>query len=201
MIKHKDILVWPNFISKLWGKYYLYSELPHNSPNWQAKPLIMNTDDKYFRILTDQSGNPQYLALDGKIVNEEIATLKICYNTSVADIPYKYEIYESKKPFRGLNFTFQGINGGYAVIKYGVDANAPLKNKMDDIINLKEAALGVDFGSTNSSVAYYSLTKDRLIESLRFKNRRVSLLKSDDKNNYEVPAVEDEDIFLSTMKY
>ncbi|MDE6299193.1 MAG: hypothetical protein K2M10_06070, partial [Muribaculaceae bacterium] len=30
-MRNKDILLWPNFVSERWTKYYLYSELPHNN--------------------------------------------------------------------------------------------------------------------------------------------------------------------------
>lgn len=194
VIDHKDILIWPNFISKQWNKYFLYSELPHNSSNWQARPMVVNTEDSYLRILTDQYGNPFYLAADGNVVDENIATLKIGYNNTVADVPYKYEIYESVKPFKGLSFSFQGKEGGFVVIKYGNLSG--IKNWMDNNTVLKEAALGIDFGSTNTSVAYYSITDQRIQDSFKFKNRRISLFQSDLKNNDEKHAVENEIFFF-----
>ena len=62
---------------------------------------------------------------------------------------------------------------------------------------LVDAHLGVDFGSTNTSVAYYVPTApDRIKGEMRFKNRRISLLASDSKDNNERPAVEDEIFFF-----
>ena len=196
IIQYKDILLWPNFISKFWGKYYMYSELPHNSPNWQANPFVVDTNDEFFRILADDKGNPIYLATDGKATDNVLASLKIVYNNSVADIPYKYEIFESSKPFKGVKFSFQGKDGGFAIIRYGVEDGANISNRMHESVNLKEAALGIDFGSTNTSVAYYSITDQKLMDSFQFKNRRVSLLASDNKNNNEKYAVEDEIFFF-----
>lgn len=196
VIQYKDILIWPNFISKQWNKYEMYSELPHNSPNWQAKPMVMDTEDEYFRILTDDKGEPVYLASDGKITDESLASLKISYNNTVADVPYKYEIYESTKPYKGLKFSFQGKDGGFAVIKYGNLEGEGIRNRMNDTISLKEAALGIDFGSTNTSVAYYSITDQQIQKSFQFKNRRISLLRNDVKNNDERHAVENEIFFF-----
>jgi hypothetical protein len=196
MIEHKDILIWPNFISKLWGKYYMYNEMPHNSPTWSAVPMVVNTNDEYLRIHCDEKENPVFLASNGRASDDSIATLKISYNNSVADNPYKYEIYESNRPYKGVKFSFQGKIGGFAIIKYGMGGATSIKNKMQDLLNLKEGALGVDFGSTNSSVAYYSMADNRMMDTMKLENRRVSLLRSDEKDNDKSYAVEDEIFFF-----
>lgn len=196
MIEHKDILIWPNFISKLWGKYYMYNEMPHNSPTWSATPMVVNTTDEYLRIHCDEEENPVFLASNGRAVDDSIATLKVSYKNSVADNPYKYEVYESNRPYKGVKFSFQGKIGGFAIIKYGMGGTSSINNLMQNTVNLKEGALGIDFGSTNSSVAYYSITDNRMMDTMKLKNRRVSLLRSDDKNNDTTYAVEDEIFFF-----
>ncbi|HTE01454.1 MAG TPA: hypothetical protein VK668_19340 [Mucilaginibacter sp.] len=203
-INGKDILMWPNFISKQWNRYFLYSEIPHNDAKFQATPFIGNVNDDFFRITLDDKGRPLYLASKGRatIVPEKYGNIKvqlhITSNNAVADNKYKYEIYESNQPFKGVKFAHAGIDCGFGIIRYngsGNDQVLPV-NMLNTTKNLAPAFLGVDFGSTNSSIAYYSDSKKMVCESLKLSNKRVSLLSNDAKNNDERPAVEDEIFFF-----
>ena len=203
-LKNQDILLWPNFISKKWGKYFMYSELPHNDDKYRATPFVGDMEDEYFRIVTDKNKVPVYLSENGKIkslsdsvLKEKVkAKLHVVSDNRVSDNKYKYEIYESNLPFKGIKFSYGSRDCGFAIIRYGTNLDAAIKNKLQDNQELSDANLGVDFGSTNTSVAYYSKKDQRVPESLIFKNRRVSLLASDNKNNDERPAVEDEIFFF-----
>ncbi len=201
----KDILMWPNFISKQWNRYFLYSEIPHNDANFQATPFIGNVDDDFFRIVLDEKGVPLYLANNGKaaIIDEKKygnikAQMHITSNNAVADNKYKYEIYESNRPFKGVKFAHAGIDCGFGIIRYDGSGNTqslPV-NMLNSPRSLSPAFLGIDFGSTNSSIAYFSDSKNEVCESLKLTNKRVSLLSTDAKNNDERPAVEDEIFFF-----
>jgi len=203
-IEGKDILMWPNFISKQWNRYFLYSEIPHNDAKFQATPFIGNVDDDFFRIVLDEKGVPLYLASNGRaaIIPEKYGNIKaqlhITSNNAVADNKYKYEIYESNKPFKGVKFAHAGIDCGFGIIRYDGSGNTqslPV-NMLNSPRSLSPAFLGVDFGSTNSSIAYFSDHKNEVCESLKLTNKRVSLLSTDTKNNDERPAVEDEIFFF-----
>ncbi|WP_366183620.1 hypothetical protein [Flavobacterium ovatum] len=203
-IKGKDILMWPNFISKQWNRYFLYSEIPHNDIKFQATPFIGDVNDPYFRIILDEKGVPVYLADKGKstlLADKNSKNIKfelhVSSNPAIADNAYKYEIYESNQPFKGIKFAFNGIDCGFGIIRYHATDNTVLPHNMLSITkNLIGAKLGVDFGSTNSSVAYYSEGTNSVCDNLILKNRRVSLLSDDAKNNDERPAVEDEIFFF-----
>ncbi|TWR26793.1 hypothetical protein FPZ42_07075 [Mucilaginibacter achroorhodeus] len=202
-IRGRDILIWPNFISRQWGRYFLYSEIPHNDATFQATPFIGNTGDDYFRIALDGSGRPYYLASKGRsnVAPEGTGletSLHISSGTAVADNKYKYEIYESNQPFKGLRFSHAGNECGFGIIRYtGLTGGKMLPlNMLSSVKTLSSAALGVDFGSTNTSVAYWSETQNRVCRELRLSNKRVSLLGTDIKNNDERPAVEDEIFFF-----
>ena len=80
------------------------------------------------------------------------------------------------------------------MIEYGNSSNDYLQ-VIDDLENLKEAHLGVDFGSTNSAIAY-RVGDIGKVEGFTFNNRRVSLLDSDEKDNTIKPAGEDEVFFF-----
>ncbi len=203
-LKAKDILMWPNFISKQWNRYFIYSEIPHNDAKFQATPFVGNVDDDFFRIALDDKGIPLYLAKDGKatIIPEKYGDIKaqlhITSNNAVADNKYKYEIYESNKPFKGVKFAHGGIDCGFGIIRYDGSGNTqslPV-NMLNSTKTLSNAYLGIDFGSTNSSIAYYSASENNVCDSLKLTNKRVSLLSSDAKNNDKQPAREDEIFFF-----
>jgi hypothetical protein len=202
-VKGRDILLWPNFMSKQWNRYFMFNEIPHNDVKFQATPFVGDVNDEYFRIALDDNQDPMYLAKDGKIApmpNSNFkASLLVENNQKVNDNPYKYEIYESNQPFKGLKFSFGKSENlcGYAIIRYDKFNNPDLpKDWTDNHSTLGLARLGIDFGSTNSSIAYWSERENDVKESITLRNRRVSLLSSDAKNNDERPAVEDEVFFF-----
>jgi hypothetical protein len=166
-IRGKDILMWPNFISKQWNRYFLYSEIPHNDVKFQATPFIGDVNDKFFRIVLDEkSGTPLYLADKGKtaVISDKNSNIKcqlhVSSNHAVADNAYKYEIYESNQPFKGMKFSFNGVDCGFGIIRYQGSETTEDKPLPHNMLNMPKqlisARLGVDFGSTNSSIAYYS---------------------------------------------
>lgn len=207
-IKGKDILMWPNFISKRWNRYFLYSEMPHNDPQFQANPFVGDVEDDFFRIIFSKKGEPLLLGKDSKAadLNDEnkdvTAKLHINFNNAVANNNYHYEIYESNQPFKGIKFSYAGSDCGYAIIRYDEFSsknNLPKNKLKDPIIDFAKANLGIDFGSTNTSVAYFSITHGKImtdVSEMKFKNRRISLLGNDNKNNDENAAVEDEVFFF-----
>lgn len=200
----KDILIWPNFISRQWNRYFLYSEIPHNDAKFQATPFIGNVNDDFFRIVLNEKGVPLYLGNNGKAAKIDPkygdirSTLHVSSNNAVSDNKYKYEIYESNQPFKGVKFAHAGIDCGFGIIRYDGSGNTqdlPI-NMLNAPKTLYPALLGVDFGSTNSSIAYFSEYRNEVCEHLKLTNKRVSLLGSDLKNNDERPAVEDEIFFF-----
>ena len=198
----KDLLIWPNFISPKWNKYFLFSEMPHNSPNWKALPFcVHNNSDRQEMIMSaSDSLMPELLAVNGKETDLNKAKLIIDFNPQkLSGNNYEYEIYESQNPFKGFQVMYQNNLVGYAVIEYGTDQKSPIKvsNEMGD---LKPAHLGIDFGSTNSSIAF-RIGDTGKAEGFKFKNRRVSLLAphgddAEGKNNNVKPAGEDEVFFF-----
>lgn len=183
-LQNKDIILWPNFIAHEWNRYFLYSELPHNNPSqtYAAFPFVGETDSEFFRIMTDENNAPLLLAKDGNLMDSKgsvDAKLLVEANNSVNEMRYKYEIYESTKPFKGVRLLSPtGEEGGYLIINYSSSAGEeklPI-NHLKSRRRLEEVSLGVDFGSTNSSIAYGS--DDSVGTGFEFNNRRVSLLDS-----------------------
>ena len=199
-----EILIWPDFISKQWGRYFMYSEIPHNQSSVSATPFLMDTEDEYSRALMsvkDGKSQPVYLSKQGEItIPEDLqdrikAKLHVISDNRVAGNAYQYEIYESSEPFMGLKFQASGKDSGFILIRYSVDPkeNIP-ENDLQRSPKLEKAYLGVDFGSTNTSIAYYSDHTTRT-ELIQFKNRRVSLF-SDDNNDNSVNVANENEIFF-----
>lgn len=199
----RDILMWPNFISKQWGRYFLYSEIPHNDAKFQATPFVGHAEDDLFRIALDEGGLPLFLASRGRVADLDSyggisAKLHVSWNNAVADNRYKYEIYESNQPFKGLKFSHAGMDCGFGIIRYTVTLSSSTLpvNMLSSVRNLSPAFLGIDFGSTNTSVAYWSESAGKVCDQFKLSNKRISLLGNDNKNNDERPAVEDEIFFF-----
>ena len=183
-IKNKDILIWPNFISPQWDAYFMYNELPHNntSQNYRAFPFVGQMEGDYFRIIVNKAAekDPMLLSKDGKIVapKESVeAELLVISDGAVADNPYKYEIYRSNKPFKGVRLLSPtGNEGGYLLVNYSSAQGTKLPHdwmRQGASPQLNPVRLGVDFGSTNTSIAYSSDSTQE--QGFEFENQRISL--------------------------
>ncbi len=188
-IKNKDILIWPNFVSPQWDAYFMYNELPHNgiSTSYRAFPFVGDMQGDYFRILVDEKQAPVLLSRDGRIVAPEsivLAELMVISDEAVADNPYKYEIYRSNKPFKGVRLLSPtGNEGGYLLVNYSSAQGANLPHdwmRPGAHSSLNPVRLGIDFGSTNTSIAYSSDSTQE--QGFTFGNQRVSLM------GYELPG-------------
>jgi hypothetical protein len=145
--------------------------------------LGTNTTSGDFRIITDKQGSPLLVAQNGEIVKpidpdyEDIEVqLLVMSDNRVSDNLYKYEIYESNKPFMGVRLSLGGKESGYLIIKYTGSDNSPLpKNRMNVDEQLSPVDVGIDFGSTNTSLAYCNNAHHEQAFPLNLTNRRVSL--------------------------
>lgn len=194
----EDILIWPDFISKQWGRYFMYSEIPHNQSTTSATPFLMDVEDIHNRSLTDKDGNPVLATSLPEEFKDISTTLHILSDNRVAGNKYQYEIYESSVPFKGLQFKSSGKNSGFVLIRYTNDQqDLKLPSNLIQRHNiLQKADLGIDFGSTNTAIAYYSDKTSETGDILKFKNRRISLLGDDNKDNSVEVACENEIFFF-----
>jgi hypothetical protein len=194
-IESKDVLIWPNFISKEWNRYYLFSEMPHNGTNWKAIPFCMKLKESGNTMICEENSNePLGIANDGNISTDDVKLLVDYDQRKTNSNRYEYEIFESENPFKGFKIMQQNNVAGYAVINWGSNLITKGLDSYGD--GLQEAHVGIDFGSTNSAIAYRVGNKNP--EGYQFKNRRLSLFApdGDDKNNEIFPAIEDEVFFF-----
>lgn len=190
--RNKDVVLWPNFISDKWNRYFLYSEMPHNARQedcqYSAVPFV-GDEKQGNEIITDYDGNIQYLADKGVALGD--AKLLVTSDSRTATRKYKYEIYESKHPFRGVRFThITGCDSGFVLIHYSsnLNANDTLPKDMLDVNRtLSDVTVGVDFGSTNTSVAYHD-GQMQYAEGIQFTGQRVSLFTDLGANANQAPA-------------
>jgi hypothetical protein len=188
-IEGQDILIWPNFISKQWNRYFMYSELPHEMPSnnepFKATPFVGDMDDENFKILmTEDTNEPVLLAKGGKaIIHEKLkdklkASLHISSNNAVADNKYKYEIYESNLPFKGIKLNYSDKESGYIIIRYSINNDNLPMDYLNSTKDLGKARVGIDFGSTNTSISYYSEVTNTIKDEIVFKNLLKIFVKS-----------------------
>ena len=213
-IDGRNLIMWPNFISKKWHRYFMYSELPHNvnlkDYPFQALPFV-GDEQNDFEIINDNEGQPLYLAKDGHDVDFDFkdkdgkerhveTSLHLVSNNAIADNPYKYEIYEFNHPFKGIKLNLpDGNDSGFLLIKYTTTTESPCiaQDKLGIQDNsLRGTTLGVDFGSTNTSIAYLD-PLDQQAKGIQFTNRRISLLRAGEDNEDKV-ANEDHLFFFQS---
>ncbi len=201
----KQMVLWPNFVSNNWGKYYLYSEMPHDSPTgWQAYPIMGNIDEinNVVELLDRQTGKKIGLR-DNQLPESEFGFVRLAEKEKVKGQEglgkllvgniktlsnFKYEIYESSKPIRGIELKNSGKSAGFIFIKYAGTESSSHVTIVPPNANLNATRLGMDLGSNNSCIAYYDGTEPQI---LQFKNRRISFFTSDvdqNESNQSKPA-------------
>lgn len=209
--RNKDAIVWPNFIARDWNRYFLYSELPHNVRQndcpYMAVPFVGDETSDNFAIITDRDGNIQYLAEQGQAQGD--GKLLVVSDSRTASRQYKYEVYESAHPFKGVRLTcVNGQEGGFVLIHYSNDLMADDKLPKDMLHNnhkLDEVKLGIDFGSTNTSVAYHD-GNARDAQGISFANQRISLFTDLDGTQNNIPAernvlfFQNEEVYSNAVK-
>lgn len=213
-VMNKDILLWPNFIAEGWNRYFLYSEMPHNvcanGFSFNATPIIGHFEENDFRIIVeedvDAEGNqhrrPYLLAANGRInQNEKIKTntgldarFRVVADERISDNSYKYEVYESNLPFAGVKLSTGSKDSGYLVVRYSSTGKGFIpQNKLNQEYDLKPVQVGIDFGSTNTAVAY-SLNGEP--HSITLNNHVVSLLQSETKEQRMSRGLQEKDLFF-----
>ena len=182
VIRNADIIIWPNFISKHWNRYFVYSELPHYTFShdfpFRAVPFVGDKDNE-FRIITNDDNEPWYLAKGNQPQTNETkhvrASLHIESNDKTAGNGYKYEIYESNQPIRGLKLsTSNDKHAGFLIVRYDTGNNPDYPQVIADEPRTP-VRVGADFGSTNTSIAFFGDAMNEP-DGITFKNRRVALL-------------------------
>lgn len=169
------VIMWPNFVSTKWNKYYLYSEFTSVNKN-RFVPIFADEG----KVVKD--GNKAFLTPDYVKAPSEAVAVKldplVKYPSGLGDEFPKYDIISSDKPIEGLISTVKK-NGkeeraGFLMVRHDVVKNLSGEMKLD-------AVVGIDFGSNNTCVYYHIDGRDAV--PIQFENNRSVLVgcENDDK--------------------
>ena len=170
------VIMWPNFVSDKWNKYYLYTEFTSDAKN-KFQPIFKFDGN----ILRDGNKNfltPLYEATPNEVSAVDIDKL-ITYPAGQGEDLPKYNIIAADKPFEGLIATVQkgghDERAGYLMLRHSIVKDL---TKVD--MN-STAVVGIDFGSNNTCVYYNA--NDRGAMPIQFENNRAVLVgnENDDK--------------------
>jgi hypothetical protein len=191
------VACWPDFVSKDWKDYYLYSEMPHNSPEWSAQPIRADRDtfglkgdvshDGYrFEVLYD-AGRP--------LGDEASARLVVEYDMGrINAAELKYEIYRSEHPYKALLLRHRGRPAGYVVFQHP-NSGHPGTLKQHTGSEQRPVRIGVDFGSNNTCISY-NRKGEQSPQLLQFRNRRRFLMGSENPEGPRFAATPGEVFFF-----
>jgi hypothetical protein len=200
-LHEEKIIVWPNFIANDWKKYYLYSDLPHNLKDNEVKafPLLGKVNKDKSIELKQNFDELSYIELkDSEKEDTNIQGVKIAVRNleNSTNRTLNYEIYESELPFLGVELrvgTDEEEKAGYLITKNFTKIVAPeeLKLEFKGQTILREAIVGIDFGSNNTSISYYSRA-DTSQKLVTLHNRRRFFMGSErfEDNNLVANAME-----------
>ena len=185
-----NVVLWPNFTASNWNSYYMYSEVLHNDDKIKGIPLISKSDDYEELMYKKGTENELYYITDELDVPDHLqqadAHLLVSYDKDrLKGSDLKYEIYNSNVPFKGIEL--RGNEGDYDDYNCGYILLDDSKSDAEKgIINLDENELakvdvGIDFGSTNTTISYR--TGDDASTVLSSRNRRRFLLGHDINDN------------------
>lgn len=172
----EKVLIWPNFISPHWSRYYIYSELIHDkkiqeeNSSFSIRPILgkYNDKDKRLNVLQDNTDNVVYAS-----ESPHAELIVSSHFNKVGDVKLRYELFESKYPFHSLEVFSTKGNGrvvGYLLLNNGKDTALPYDTEPPK----QNATVGFDFGSNNICISYTLPGKEAKL--LALKNRRVPLI-------------------------
>jgi hypothetical protein len=192
----RKVILWPNFVSNEWNRYYLYSEFTYAAEERFSPFFNYDSTSKDFSLIPDKN---ELLTSDYQTANENKPPVKIdklvTLPMNAGDDIIKYNVVRMDKPIAGL----------LAYVKNaGVEKKAgllPINKKITDRngmdIQQKNATVGIDFGSNNTCI-YYS-TPNAQLEPVHFDNYRVMLVGMENSNPNRVANV-DELLFFTNYE-
>ena len=183
------VIMWPNFVSDKWNKYYLYSEFTSDAQQ-QFVP-IFKYDKKIVKTISGDFLTSRYEVAPDEEKIVEIKKL-VTYPSGEGDDLPKYNIIGADKPFFGLSAivkeTGKEVHAGFLICRPSV-----VEDKTSQSL-LSAAAVGFDFGSNNTCV--YFNPDDHGARPIPFENNRLVLVGYENKDKRKL-ADNDELLFFS----
>lgn len=191
MTSLNKVIMWPDFVSDKWNKYYLYSEFTADAQQ-QFQPIFKYNG----KILRD--GNNEFLTpLYQSVPNEELPVefkRLVTYPTGQGEELPKYNIWSADKPIEGLitmvKQSGKDVRAGYLMIRHSI-----VKDLTSVDIN-SSAIVGIDFGSNNTCVYYNA--NDRGAQPIQFENCRLVLVGHENEDR-RANALNNELLFFTNF--
>lgn len=197
----KNVIMWPDFVSKDWTAYYLYNEFPSNNADIKFVPFYkkfsQNGGFDSGEFITDEKNNLVYADNQS---DEVSAQLLVRYPVEIASADSTpYEILRSDQPFAGLEIRSRENGkdriGGYLIVKKYND-----ECKIKDLsyeTGFENVIVGIDFGSNNSCLSYSPENRQSGVSPIKFLNRRVFLCGNENYDlRHERTALRNELLFF-----
>ena len=141
------VIMWPDFVSERWNKYYLYSEFTADAQE-QFQP-IFKWQGEFVRTIDKKFWTADYEPSADEDIQIKIKKL-ITYPAGQGEELPKYNIICADKPLAGLSAfvkdTGRDVHAGYLIFRQDVIVD---KSTID--LN-GTAVVGIDFGSNNTCV-------------------------------------------------
>lgn len=183
------VIVWPNFTSEVWNKYYLYSEF---TPDSRERFLPIFRDNE--TIVRDPLGHfltPAYSPAPGEMPGVTVNNLATYPAGQGDDLP-RYDILSADKPIEGLHCLVKRDGreegAGYLMVRHSE------VNDLSGTAPTMTAVVGIDFGSNNTCVYYNA--DDRGAKPVNFDDHRVVLVGRENDDLY-ANAAADELLFFT----
>lgn len=178
----RHVIMWPNFVSEKWNKYYLYSEFTSEA-NEQFTP-IFKRDGDFVHTIDGDFLTGDYELKPGEEKQVRVTKL-LTYPPGQGDELPKYNIILADVPMAGLSATVKDtgkdVHAGFLVFRPQV---------VKDLSNIDlrgNAVVGIDFGSNNTCVYYKD--GDKKAEPIIFENYRLVLVGKENTDSRSVAEI------------
>ena len=173
------VIMWPDFVSERWDKYYLYSAFTADAQE-QFQP-ILKWQGEFVRTIDEKFWTADYEPSADEDIQIKIKKL-ITYPAGQGEELPKYNIICADKPLAGLSAfvkdTGRDVHAGYLIFRQDVIVD---KSTID--LN-GTAVVGIDFGSNNTCVYYNA--GDRGANPVEFKNYRTVLVGKENSDTRSI---------------
>lgn len=181
----QKVILWPNFISDKWNRYYIYSQKsdvsqPDYLPIYQSSgKFIKNQDGDFY--------TPDYNPQDGSQMPVNVKEL-VATPADAGDSLPKYSINLSNKPLAGLSVKVKrggnDAHAGFLIIR---------QNIVEDLSGrsiVATANVGFDFGSNNTCMFYLD-SKNTGVSPIEFHDYRAMLVGQELSNQNRVAEIDE----------
>lgn len=169
------VIMWPNFVSEKWNKYYLYSEFTADAKQ-QFTP-IFKWQNELIRNIEGSFLTGDYVPTPEEEKQVDIKQLVSYMPGQNEDWP-KYNIIGADKPLAGLSAmvkdTGKDVHAGFLMFRPQI-----IEDRTSFDIK-GTATVGIDFGSNNTCV-YYNVD-NRGAMPVQFENNRTVLVGKENKD-------------------